>query len=162
MTLAPLLTATFFVQLHVCAALCAIVIGPMVLWRRSRDRWHKRLGYTWVIAMAVTAISSFGISVDPIIGPFSPIHILSVFTIWGLWQGINAARQRNIAKHQGHMRNLYFWALGVAGLFTFLPGRRMNTVFFADAPMVGFTVVAVLIGSVLLRYAYLNRRATQA
>ena len=52
--------------------------------------------------------------------------------------------------------------LGVAGLFTFLPGRRMNTVFFADAPMVGFTVVAVLIGSVLLRYAYVNRRATRA
>ena len=115
MTLAPLLSAPFFVQLPVCAALCAIVIGPMVLWRKSRDRWHKRLGYTWVIAMAVTAISSFGISVGPIIGPFGPIHILSVSTIWGLWQGIAAARQRNIAKHQGYMRNLYFWALGVAG-----------------------------------------------
>lgn len=161
MTLAPLLSAPFFVQLHVCAALCAIVIGPMALWRKSRDRWHKRLGYTWVIAMAVTALSSFGISVDPIIGPFSPIHFLSVFTIWGLWQGLTAARQRNIPKHQGNMRNLYFWALGVAGLFTFLPGRRMNTVFFADAPMVGFAVVAILIGSMLLRYAYVSRRATR-
>jgi hypothetical protein len=31
MTLTPLLTAPLVVQLHVCAALCAIVLGPIAL-----------------------------------------------------------------------------------------------------------------------------------
>lgn len=159
MTLSPLLTAPIAVQIHVGAALCAIVLGPLALWRRSRDRWHKHLGYAWVTAMAMTALSSFGISDAPIVGPFSPIHALSAFTVWGLWQGVNAARQRRIAQHQTEMRRLYFCAIGVAGLFTFLPGRRMNMVFFANAPMPGFIVMACLIGAGLAWYAYVRRRA---
>ena len=157
MTLTPLLTAPLVVQLHVCAALCAIVLGPIALWRRSRDHWHKRLGYAWVVAMGATALSSFAISDAHVIGPFSPIHGLSVFTLWGLWQAVNAARQGRIAHHSQGMRSLYFWAMGVAGLFTFLPGRRMNTVFFADIPLPGFVAAASLIGAGLIYYVYLNR-----
>ena len=159
MTLTPLLIAPFAVQLHVMAAICAIVLGPMVLWRRSRDRWHKGLGYAWVIAMAVTALSSFAISHDPMLGPFSLIHALSVFTLLGLWKGINAARQRRIKAHQQEMRGLYFWAMGVAGLFTFLPGRRMNIVFFEEMPVAGFALMAVLIGSGLIWYMLARRKA---
>ena len=56
------------------------------------------------------------------------------------------------------MRSLYFWAMGVAGLFTFLPGRRMNAVFFGDAAMQGFLLMAGLIGAGLAWYAYISRR----
>lgn len=154
-----LLYAPFAVQLHVAAALCAIVLGPLVLWRRSRDRWHKGLGRAWVGAMAVTALSSFAISAAPVLGPFGPIHALSVFTIWGLWQGVKAARQGRIQRHQREMRSLYFWAMGVAGVFTFLPGRRMNIIFFDAAPMAGFIAVAGVIGTGLAWYAYRSRRA---
>jgi uncharacterized membrane protein len=158
MTFDPILNAPLPIQIHVASAICAVVLGPIVLWRRSRDIWHRRLGYAWVTAMLMTALSSFLISDEPVIGSFSPIHGLSVFTIYGLWQGISAARARDIAAHQGHMRGLYFWAMGVAGLFTFLPGRRMNTVFFSDYPTVGFTAVAVVIGGGLAAYAITQRR----
>ncbi len=159
MTLIPILNAPFIIQLHVLAAVCAVVLGPLTLWRRSRDKWHKRLGYAWVMAMLATAVSSFWIMDIRIIGPFSPIHGISAFTIWSLWQGVNAARQGRIAAHRQTMQSLYFWAMGVAGLFTFLPGRRMNDVFFENAPMLGFVVMACLIGSGLAWSVYAGRKA---
>lgn len=135
-----------------------MILGPLALWRRSRDHWHKWLGYAWVLAMGATALSSFGILGRNFIGPFSPIHFLSVFTLWGLWQGVNAARHRRIAKHQKEMKDLYFWAIGVAGLLTFLPGRRMSIVFFDHAPLAGFALMTVVIGSILLWHYRRNRQ----
>ena len=158
MSLDLFIYAPFAIQLHVIAALCAVIIGPMVLLRRSRDRWHKNFGYAWVIAMAVTALSSFAIKAEIGPGPISPIHLLSVFTLLGLWKGITAARARRIKDHQKEMRSLYFWAIGIAGLFTFLPGRRMNLMLFGDAGMFGFIVMAVLIGSGLAWYVYASRK----
>ena len=159
MTLTPLLNAPLEIQLHVLSALCAVVLGPIALLRRSRDIWHKRAGRAWVLAMLSTAITSFAILETRMIGPFSIIHGLSILTLWGLWQGVSAIRRGDIKRHQAEMRNLYFWAMGVAGLFTFLPGRRMNRVFFGDASEVGFVVAATLIGGALGWYAIQSRRA---
>jgi uncharacterized membrane protein len=158
MSLDPILNASLVIQLHVIAALCAVIVGPLVLFRRSRDAWHKRLGYVWVIAMAGTALSSFGISEAPVLGPLSPIHALSFFTLWSLWYGIKAARQGRIAAHQKEMRSIYFWALGIAGIFTFLPGRRMNAVVFGDASMFGFLLMGGLISAGLVYYHYANQK----
>jgi len=87
MSLDLFIYAPIAIQLHVIAALCAVIIGPMELLRRSRDRWHKNFGYAWVITMAVTALSSFAIKAEIGPGPISPIHLLSVFTLLGLWKG---------------------------------------------------------------------------
>lgn len=157
MTFDPILYAPFAIQLHIAAALCAIALGPIALWRRSRDKWHKRFGYAWVGAMAATAVSSFAILDRPFFGPFSPIHALSLFTIFGLWKGIVAAKQGRIQAHQQEMRGLYFWAMGVAGLFTFLPGRRISMIFFANNPMQGFAIMTCIIGAVLAWYSFVNR-----
>ena len=66
------------------AALVAHFLGPFALDRARRDRLHKVLGYTWVLAMAITALSSFFIHSFPVIGPFSPIHLLALFALWSL------------------------------------------------------------------------------
>ena len=160
MTLYPILSAPIIIQLHVVGAICAIVLGPMALFRQSRDIWHRRLGYAWVMAIGFTTASSFWISEAPVIGPFSPIHALSIFTIYGLWRGISAARAGQIAAHREYMQGLYFWAMGVAGVFTFLPGRRMNTVFFDMAPMAGFIAVSVVIGGVLVVFGMTQKHRT--
>lgn len=154
MTLEPILTASPQIQIHVVAALVSIILGPFALLRVSRDKWHKRAGYVWVIAMLTTAISSFFILEGRLIGPFSPIHGLSIFTLWSLWQAIRLVRAGNIAAHRATMRSLYFWAMGVAGMFTFLPGRRMNSMLFGDTPEIGFGIAVVLIGGGLGFYLW--------
>jgi len=149
MTLAPLFFAPFAVQLHVVAAICALLIGPVALFRRSRDRWHRRAGYVWIVAMGLTALSSFWVSGFRLIGPFSPIHALSIYVLWGLARGVIHARNGQVRQHRETMRGMYVWAMGVAGLFTFLPGRRMNHVVAPDQPWLGFAGACIVIGGVL-------------
>ena len=161
MSLEPILSAPIVVQIHVCCAVSAAILGPIALLRRSRDLWHRRVGTLWVAAMFLTAVSSFAISDFPVFGRFSPIHLLSCLTFLGLWQGVVAARRRDIARHQREMRTLYFWAMGVAGLFTFLPERRMNRVFFDAAPQQGFAFAAVIIGAGLVWYSIQSRKAAR-
>ena len=142
-TLAPLLDAAPLVQLHAGAALVSVVLGPFVLFRRSRDRWHRVGGYVWISAMAVVALSSFGIRTFAVVGPFGPIHLLSAYTLVMLALGLRAALQRRIEAHRRTMQGMYVWALGVAGLFTLLPGRVMHHVVFGADTALGFGLLVV-------------------
>lgn len=144
MTLSPLLSAPPVIQVHVICAILAVILGPLALLRRSRDRWHRWLGRAWVGAMAGTALSSFLINEGRMVGPFSPIHLLSVVTLVGLWQGVVAARAGRIADHRAAMLRLYSLAILVAGAFTLLPGRRMSESLFPSAPLAGFVGVAAI------------------
>lgn len=141
MSLAPLLDAPAVIQLHVAAALLSVVLGPVAILRRSRDIVHRTAGRVWVVSMGVTAVSSFWISEDPMIGPFSVIHILSVITLFGLVSAIRAIRAGDVAKHGATMRALYAQALMLAGAFTFFPGRRMSQAFFPGAPWLGLAIM---------------------
>lgn len=139
----PLLSAAPAIQVHVLTAILSLVLGPLVIYRNRRDRLHKTLGYVWVTAMAVTALSSFLIHGIAVLGLFSPIHLLSVVTLWSLFVAIRAAMRGDIHTHSGTLRGLYHYGLMIAGLFTFLPGRLLNTVFFADAPAGGWVVIGL-------------------
>lgn len=143
--------APLFVQLHVIAALLGVALAPLQLFRRRRDRLHKILGYTWVMALAFTALSSFAIHDLRLIGPFSPIHLLSVWVLYSLWVAIRAARSGDIARHSATLRQTAFWGLGVAGAFTLIPGRLMGEVLFGRFALEGFVLVLGLMGLVFVR-----------
>ena len=123
-------TAEQPIPIHAYAAFSAVILGGLQLSRPKGTRSHKYLGYTWVILMMWVSISSFWIHTIKIIGPFSPIHILSIFTIWSVFEAIRSARNGNIRRHKTMMKSLYVLALIVTGLFTFFPGRTMNVVLF--------------------------------
>lgn len=143
-TLAPLLDAPLDVQVHVAAAAVAVLLGPVVLLRPRRDGLHRALGRVWIGAMAVLALSSFALeSRWALIGPFGPIHLLSVLALVSLVQGLRAAMQRRIVAHRAIMQSLYVWALGVTGVFTLLPGRTMHHVVFGADNPAGFGLVAL-------------------
>lgn len=161
MTLVPLYTADPIVQFHVVCALLALVLGPVALYRRRRDRVHKLLGYSWVCAIAGVALSSFGIHSFAVIGPFSPIHALSLFTLWSLYEGLRLILSGRVIGHRIVMRNLYWYGLCVAGLFNFLPGRTMNKVLLGGQDGLGYVVTGI--GLVLILLAVLRgRRAALA
>ncbi|MGO4854554.1 DUF2306 domain-containing protein [Phaeovulum sp. W22_SRMD_FR3] len=87
-------------------------------------------GLSWVGIMAVEAISSFFIHERRMIGPFGPIHLLSVFVLVTLWRGLTCARRHQRAAHRRMMIQLYGFSLILAGGFTLLPGRIMHQAFF--------------------------------
>ena len=151
MSLTPLLTADPAIQIHAAAGTLALVLGPVAIWRRRRDRMHKILGYTWVISMAVLALSSFAIPGGPlqIIGPFGALHGLAILVLVELWMAIRAARQGNIARHEGILRGLYTGGLLIAGALNFLPGRTLNRMAFDGDPQLGWVAIALL-GTVAL------------
>ena len=80
--------------------------------------------------MLAVVVSSFFIHTIRMWGPFSPIHLLSIFTLAMLPLAVWRARQHDVRKHRRAMLGLFVGALVIAGVFTFLPGRIMHAVVF--------------------------------
>jgi uncharacterized membrane protein len=160
MTLTPLLDAEQIIQLHVLCASIGLLLGPVSLYQPRRGRLHQVVGYVWVLAMGATALSAFFIHSFPMIGPFSPIHGLAIFTLWSLFKGMQHVFAGRIREHQMVMRSLYWHGLAIAGLFKFLPGRTLNRMVFDDAHGFGYGVIAAGIAGIVL--ASLRRRKGQA
>lgn len=131
-------------HLHLWSALMALMLGPVVLYRRRRDIWHRAAGRVWVALMALTAGSSLWLEagIMPIYRGVGAIHLLSAFVFFGLWRGVSAARSGDAVTHSGWMRGLYWQALVLPGLLTLLPGRTLNLVFLGGDGRVGLIVIA--------------------
>lgn len=128
--ISPLLEAAPVVQLHVLGAVTAFVVGIILLRGVKGSGLHRKLGYTWVAAMGLTAFSSFFIT--GLNGHnYSLIHGISAWTVIALPMAVAAARRRDIRKHAKGMTGAFVGGLLIAGLFTFLPGRMLWSIFFA-------------------------------
>jgi uncharacterized membrane protein len=130
MSLAPLLDAVPPIPVHAFAAMAAFALGVVQLAAPKGTLPHRTLGWIWVALMAVVAVSAFWIHQLRIVGPFSPIHLLSIYVPVMLVVGVLAARRHNVQRHRRTMIGLFAGALIIAGLFTFMPGRVMHAVVF--------------------------------
>jgi uncharacterized membrane protein len=130
MTLAPLLEAAPAIPLHAFAAMGAFVLGVVQLAAPKGTLPHRALGWIWVSLMALVAISSFWIHQIRLLGPWSPIHLLSIFVLLMLPLAVWRAHQHRVADHRLIMTLTFSGALVIAGLFTLLPGRIMHAVVF--------------------------------
>ena len=81
MSLAPLLNAAPAIQLHAFSALAAFGLGAVQLAAPKGTLPHRTLGWTWVVLMVIVAASSFWIHELRVWGPWSPIHLLAIFTL---------------------------------------------------------------------------------
>ncbi len=115
---------------HAVAALAAFLIGLLQILGPKGTTAHRIFGWCWVLLLAAVAISSFWIHGLRLLGPFSPIHILSVLTLILLPLGVLRARRHRVSAHKKTMTGLFFGALVVAGLFKLAPGRMMHAVLF--------------------------------
>jgi uncharacterized membrane protein len=121
--------AGFAIQLHVAGATLALLVGTMLLAGRKGSGLHKLLGWSWVIAMAVVAASSFFIQVLQH-GHLTLLHLLSGWVLMALPFAIIAVRRGNVRAHRRTMTGMFIGGLLVAGLFSFAPGRLMFQIFF--------------------------------
>jgi uncharacterized membrane protein len=110
---------------HIITILLALGLTPVMLLRRRGDRIHRRLGWIWASAMALTALLSFGIrGINS--GGFSPIHFLSALTLMLVPVIVISARRHQHAQHRGAVRGMVSGALLIAGFFTFAPDRLLG------------------------------------
>lgn len=106
------------VWFHLATIAVALVLTPVLLWQRRGTPRHRKLGYVWVTAMALTAFDSLFIRLIGR-GGFSVIHILSVWTLIQVPLIVIAARRHDWKRHRGAVRGMVIGALLIAGFFTF-------------------------------------------
>ncbi|TIS85629.1 MAG: DUF2306 domain-containing protein [Mesorhizobium sp.] len=127
-----MLTAPPPIPWHAFAAFAALAIGGAQLALPKGTTRHRVLGYAWAALMLVVAVSSFWIQRIRLIGPFSPIHILSILVVVTAPLAVWYAHTHKVAAHRSAMIKLYLFALIGAGIFTLVPGRIMHTVVFGQ------------------------------
>jgi uncharacterized membrane protein len=130
MSFAPLLDAAPAIPLHAFAAMAAFVLGLVQFAAPKGTLPHRTIGWIWVVLIAAVAVSSFWIHEIRLVGPWSPIHLLSIFTLIVLPIAVWRAHTHRVADHRRIMIFIFSGALVVAGLFTLLPGRIMHQVVF--------------------------------
>jgi uncharacterized membrane protein len=130
MNLAPLLSASPSIQVHAFSAMAAFVVGVVQLSAPKGTLPHRATGWLWVSLMLVVSISAFFIHTIRLWGPWSPIHLLAIFTLVMLPLAVWRAHRHDVVWHRTAMVSLFVGALVIAGLFTLLPGRIMHAVVF--------------------------------
>lgn len=134
MTLAPLLTASFAIKLHVFTVVPAFFLGTwLIFFSRKGARRHRAVGYVYLTLMTITAITALWIHEIPaidIVYGFGPIHIFSIVTLSGVVGALRGAWTHNIKMHRSSMLGVYIGGLLIAGTFAFLPGRIMHALVF--------------------------------
>jgi uncharacterized membrane protein len=132
MSLAPLLHAGPAIQIHAFAAMTAFALGIIQLTAPKGTLPHRTLGWIWVALMLVVSTTAFFIHQIRLWGPWSPIHLLAIFTLIMLPVAVMAARRHAVERHRRTMIGIFVGALVIAGLFTFVPGRIMHAVVFGN------------------------------
>jgi len=138
MSLAPLLAAPWHIQLHVAAALAAIVLGTVQFLGPKGTLPHRLMGPLWVALMAMVILTAVFIvrpraSGEPFTAHFSFIHYIFIpLTTYGLVGGLIRVMRGgpHMKRHGGSFFAIFLGGLIIAGAFTLMPGRIMHDVVF--------------------------------
>ena len=130
MTLAPLLQSGAAIELHAFAAMTAFVLGIVQFAAPKGTMPHRLIGSVWIVLMLAVAVSAFWIHKIRLWGPWSPIHLLAIFTLIMLPIAVWNAHRHRVQQHRIAMISIFVGALVIAGLFTLVPGRIMHAVVF--------------------------------
>src|SRR6202142_38776 len=107
MSLAPLLDAAPAIPLHAFAAMAAFVLGIVQFAAPKGTLPHRTLGWIWVVLMLSVAISSFWIHQIRLAGPWSPIHLLSIFVLVVLPFAVWRAHAHDVVGHRRAMIGMF-------------------------------------------------------
>lgn len=82
------------ITIHLAAALWTLLLGISQLTARKGTKVNKLAGWSWVIAMVIVAVLSFGLTgfIDLLWG-YSSIHLLSVWIMVCVGVSVYSARE---------------------------------------------------------------------
>ena len=123
MNLDAFFTAPQPIPFHRFSAATAIVLGATQLAMRKGGNVHRFIGRLWLVLMALVAMSSLFIHEINLWGRYSPIHLLSMWTLVSIGLTVYFARSGNIIRHRQSATVFCWLALIMTGFFTLLPGR---------------------------------------
>ncbi len=103
MSLEPLLQATPAIQVHAFTAMAAFALGVIQLAAPKGTLPHRTLGWIWVALMLIVSLTAFLIHKIQLWGPWSPIHLLAIFTLIMLPIAVMAARGHAVERHRRTM-----------------------------------------------------------
>ncbi|BBB26567.1 DUF2306 domain-containing protein [Amphritea japonica] len=117
---------------HLSAATWVLVIGFLQLRWAKGTSLHKRLGWSWMLAMIIASISSFGITgfVNWFYG-YGPIHLLSIWVLICVVLSVGSARRGNIRSHRSYAVGAYLGTIGAAVGAVLMPGRLLHMIFIS-------------------------------
>ena len=128
MNLDALFTASQPIPFHTLSAVGAIGLGAAQLVMRKGGNVHRLLGRLWSVLMALVAMSSFFIHEINLWGRYSPIHLLSMWTLVSIGLTVCFARSGNIKRHRQSATVFYWLALILTGFFALPSGQIMYEV----------------------------------
>jgi len=155
---------------HAALAVLALALGPVLLFRFKGTRAHRWLGFAYVAAMLMVAVSGILIAVErgrpSIFLLFSVIVLVSIpVGMWGIWRAGASQPPGRLEAHfyamswsyAGLLLALCSQALLQAARWDVLPGGTAGWLIFGALMIVGNLVAWVVIerlrGPVLRRYA---------
>jgi uncharacterized membrane protein len=129
-SLSPLLAAPAIIQAHAYFAFAALGLGAVQFLAPKGTLPHRATGWIWAALMMAVAGTSLFIHTIRTWGPWSPIHLLSLFTLATVPLAVLYAHRHNVRAHRKAMTMIFVFALVITGFFTLLPGRIMHSVLF--------------------------------
>ena len=136
MSLEPLLSAPWVIQVHAIGAIMAFFLGIVQFIAPKGTFPHKTTGVIWLLIMTAVATTSIVIRPSvlgydlPITQWFSFIHLFTILTFYGIIGGSLMLLRggENMKYHYKPFRGIFISGLVIAGGFAFLPGRIMHKV----------------------------------
>ena len=137
--------------IHLLAALTAMLTGAIVLFANKATRFHRRIGYVYVLAMAVVNLTAFGI--HHLYGRFGPFHVAALFSGSTILGGIGPMLFRRRIKGWLHW-HYFFMNWSVVGLYAAFWAETLVRLFPIGQfwpVVVAATVGTTITGSILIR-----------
>ncbi|MDN5772732.1 MAG: DUF2306 domain-containing protein [Brevibacterium aurantiacum] len=136
-----------FIAIHALAASGVVLLAPVQLIRRTKDRKHRWIGRSWVILMYFVCIS--GMFIYTLSGSFTVFHALAIFTFATTTIGVISIRLGKIRRHVSMMVGSWLGALAAGTFAAIIPSRDIPQLALAEPGLLWGAVALVVIVATL-------------
>jgi uncharacterized membrane protein len=117
------------IQIHLLAALAALVLGGVLMVVRKGRTFHRVAGWVWVSLVMVTAGATIFIR-ELNHGSWSWLHLFTGWVLLITPLAVFWAKRHDVRRHRRTMMGLFHGGFAINLAFAFIPGRTLWMMFF--------------------------------